>query len=272
VVLQIFRLVFLSKSVHDGDTVAIVPDGHLSIRFLGTDTPEISLEYPDLSGDPNSKKWLSRYKFEQYLTNPFSANYPNSTAFKESLGSELVEYLEYRLDEHAAKNHYDLAMIAQRKLEDTVQLEVNKREVQGREFRFFMTFANEVMDRYGRFLCYLDTDRDPSERNGQLTYNEQMLQSGLAAPYFIWPNVDPFIDQQRPVNAVPDINNFQNSINKSKRLRDARNYVKNARESHLGIFNSNNPLKLLAFELRYLCRRQPPDRYVIDLSSDRPKY
>jgi hypothetical protein len=98
-----------------------------------------------------------------------------------------------------------------------------------------------------------------------------MLQSGLAAPYFIWPNVDPFIGQQRAVKAVPDINNFQTNISKSKRLRDARNYVKRARESHLGIFDLNNPLKLLAFELRYICRRQPPDRYVIDLSSVRPK-
>jgi hypothetical protein len=79
-----------------------------------------------------------------------------------------------------------------------------------------------------------------------------MLQSGLAAPYFIWPNVDPFIGQQRPVNAIPDINNFQNNINKSKRLKNARNYVKNARESHRGIFDLNDPLKLLAFELRYL--------------------
>jgi hypothetical protein len=47
--------------------------------------------------------------------------------------------------------------------------------------------------------------------------------------------------------------------------------LKKPRESHLGIFDLNNPLKLLTFELRYLCRRQPLDRYAIDLSSDRPK-
>jgi hypothetical protein len=69
----------------------------------------------------------------------------------------------------------------------------------------------------------------------------------------------------------PDINNFQNSINKSKRLKNARNYVKHARELHLGIFDLDNPLKLLACELCYLLRRQPPDRYIINLSSDRPK-
>jgi hypothetical protein len=129
-----------------------------------------------------------------------------------------MDYLKNKLDEHTAKNHSGLAMLAQRKLEEIIQLEVTKREEQGREFRFFMAFANEIMDRYGRFLCYLDIDRDPTEHNRQLTYNEQMLQSGLAAPYFIWQNVDPFIGQQRPVKAVPDINNFQTNISKSKRL------------------------------------------------------
>ncbi|MGA9843024.1 MAG: thermonuclease family protein, partial [Nitrososphaeraceae archaeon] len=253
------------------DTIDVVPDGHLSIRFLGIDTPEISLQYPNFVGDPNRLKWLSIDKFEQYLIDPFSANYQDSTDYKQALGSELIDYLKNKLNEDTAKNHSELAMMAQRKLEDIVQSEVKKIEEEGKRFRFFMAFADDVMDRYGRFLCYLDTDRDQSDRNGQLTYNEQMLQSGLAVPYFIWPNVDPFIGQQRLVNAIPDINNFQKNINKSTRLKNARDYVKKARESHIGIFGSTNPLKLLPFELRYLSRRQPPDRYVIDLSSNRPK-
>jgi hypothetical protein len=95
----------VKKAVHDGDTVDIVPDGHLSTRFLGIDTPEMSFEYPNLSGDLNSKKWLSIDKFEQYLTDPFSANYPDSTGYKEALGPGLMDYLKNKLDEHTAKNH-----------------------------------------------------------------------------------------------------------------------------------------------------------------------
>jgi hypothetical protein len=79
----------VKKTVHDGDTVDVVPDGHLSIRFLGIDTPEIWLEYPDLSGDPNSKKWLSTDKFEQYLTDRFSANYPDPQITKKLLDRDL---------------------------------------------------------------------------------------------------------------------------------------------------------------------------------------
>lgn len=28
----------VKRAVHDGDTIDVVPDGHLSIRFLGIDT------------------------------------------------------------------------------------------------------------------------------------------------------------------------------------------------------------------------------------------
>jgi endonuclease YncB( thermonuclease family) len=125
------------------------------------------------------------------------------------------------------------------------------------------------MDRYGRFLCYLDKDNTPEEcEERQLTYNERMLQEGYAAPYIIWPNTDPFIQQGSVIDSVPDINSFQQVIRKSKRLNKGRDYVKEARDASKGIFNSSNPLLLLPFELRYLARRSPPDRYVLDISLD----
>ena len=61
------------------------------------------------------------------------------------------------------------------------------------------------------------------------------------------------------------------TINKSKRLRDARNFVKKAREMEIGIFDKDNPLLLSPSELRYLARRALPDRYVLDMSKARPK-
>jgi hypothetical protein len=98
-----------------------------------------------------------------------------------------------------------------------------------------------------------------------------MLQTGFAAPYFIWPNLNPFIKSGSIVEAVPDINNFQETINKSKRLCDARDFVKKARDLEIGIFDKNTPLLLLPFELRYLARRGLPDRYVLDMYAARPK-
>ncbi|VFJ13651.1 hypothetical protein [Candidatus Nitrosocosmicus franklandus] len=56
-----------------------------------------------------------------------------------------------------------------------------------------MVFAFEIMDRYGRFLCFVDRTKTTEERqNDKLTYNEKLLKEGFSIPYFIWPNVNPF--------------------------------------------------------------------------------
>ncbi|MPZ07867.1 MAG: hypothetical protein GEU26_15875 [Nitrososphaeraceae archaeon] len=262
----------VNMAIHDGDTISVTADGDFSIRFLGVDTPEVSFQYPQIENDPNAGKWLSTLRFKEYLADPFKAEYIDSEDYKTKLGPGLVEHLQNKLGLQSAENHRDLAMSAQRKLEEIVKTDYDDRVSQGKEFRFFLAFAYEIMDRYGRFLCYLDRDNTPQEREElRLTYNERMLQEGYAAPYIIWPNTDPFIQQQSIIDSVPDINSFQQVIGKSKRLKNARGYVKEARDASKGIFNSSNPLLLLPFELRYLARRSSPDRYVLDLSLDRPK-
>jgi hypothetical protein len=75
----------VDRAIHDGDTVEVVPDGYLSVRFLGIDTPEISIKYPKNPDDPNSEKWLIIYELEQYLADPFSTNFPDSADFKRAL-------------------------------------------------------------------------------------------------------------------------------------------------------------------------------------------
>jgi hypothetical protein len=47
----------------------------------------------------------------------------------------------------------------------------------------------------------------------------------------------------------------------------ARESVRQARGEGLGIFDPANPLRVYPFELRFLSRRKPPDRWVIDLSA-----
>lgn len=61
--------------------------------------------------------------------------------------------------------------------------------------------------------------------------------------------------------------NAREEADKGK-LGDARRWVKAARENGDGIFNPDNPLRLQAFEIRFLGRGTPPDRYVIDLSTN----
>lgn len=83
--------------------------------------------------------------------------------------------------------------------------------------------------------------------------------------------ISTFLRHDSIIDVVPNIDEFQKVIQKSKRLQKAREIVKRAKDSKLGIFNTNNPLKLLPFELRYLARRSIPDRHVLDLSDNKPK-
>ena len=95
---------------------------------------------------------------------------------------------------------------------------------------------------------------------------------GWGAPYFIWPNVQPFINQ-RPFeeqNASPE--GFWKIIQGANKLRAARDAVANARAQGLGIFDLANPLRIQPFELRLISRKKGPDRYVINLADPGSTY
>ena len=51
-------------------------------------------------------------------------------------------------------------------------------------------------------------------------------------------------------------------------LAAARASVKAARQRQIGLYGAARPLRLLAFELRMLSRRLPPQRWLVDLGSD----
>jgi endonuclease YncB( thermonuclease family) len=265
------RTATVREAVHDGDTITVEADGAFSIRFLGVDTPEVSLQFPNLPGDQRSGTFRSITEFQEYLSDPFHAAYPDSQKYASQLGNKLVRYLKPKLNSQTASNHHKYAIAAQRELESIIEFDVNERIFEGERFRFFMAFSYEVMDRYGRFLCYVDRDNKPTEQEGRLTYNERMLKSGLAIPYFIWPNINPFRKQGSLVEAVPAPEKFKEFINKDKRIKIARNFVIDARRAGIGIFSNQDPLLLLPFELRYIAGRRSPNRYVLDMSKDTPK-
>ena len=52
------------------------------------------------------------------------------------------------------------------------------------------------------------------------------------------------------------------------KLGPARRLVRQLRENGTGIYNQTNGLILLPFEMRFLARNKPPERWVIDLSKD----
>lgn len=272
----------VKQSVHDGDTANIAPDGHIPIRFLGIDTPEISLKFPTIANpDAGDFPHIKKQEWVDYLTDPFSPTIPDSVVFESALGSALKGHLDDRLGATTAINHYAHAEAAHRQLEGLIQADVDAAASAGgaEEFTFFIAFAYEVMDGYGRFLGFVDRSLPASQREkGRLTYNEKLLKSGHASPYLIWPNVNPFRKVFPLTSAVKSPSDFRLWVSNDHRLQQARQFVREARIAGAGIFGPTNlqsnkiedatePLKLEPFELRLLARRKAPTRYVIDLSA-----
>lgn len=281
--------------VKDGDTLSIRFNGSIHTRLLNIDTAEKGLYLPDavkeLLTPEEQEQWnslyrpINHYRWVEYLTDPFSSRYSDSTIYRDKLGVELVGYLQNKLGDDCAINHYDFSKKASDVLTKKIKVDREEVESTGKQFGFRLGFSHELFDRYGRTLCYMskasvrdgylqNLDQDPLQ-----TYNEMMLATGNASPYFIFPSTDGF---QKSYNhtfsllkSIPDVTTdreaFYNFMQADTSLQKARNLVRDSRSISNSIWDPNRPLKLMAFELRYLQRRGLPDRYVMDLSSKEPK-
>lgn len=259
----------IKLNVHDGDTVNVRLFQNLGVRFLGIDTPEVSFEFP------GSGKFI-------YLNKPDWEELFSSGAWKTGLDvyPGLLRYLEQQIGDGrgVAKNHADLADLAQKNLEAIMESDLQQSGKAKESFELFLAFGHEFLDGYGRLLAYLNSarenfdDPDLARAVTRWSYNERQLMMGWGAPYFIWPNVQPFINH-RPFeeqNASPE--GFWKIIQGANKLRAARDAVANARAQGLGIFDLANPLRIQPFELRLISRKKGPDRYVINLADPGSTY
>lgn len=131
-----------------------------------------------------------------------------------SLSAGLLADLEKRIADGVgvAANHARYARKAKESLEEIITQDIRASGVRAEKFGLFMSFGLDFLDGYGRLLCYLNSARenfsDPAAARAvtRWSYNERQLLSGWALPYFIWPNVQPFLNK-RPFdeeNARPD--------------------------------------------------------------------
>lgn len=249
------------RQVIDGDTIGVATDGNFSIRFLGIDTPEKSLYWPET----DSFAQTDDERFVALLSDPFGSD----QAPIENFSAALRDHLLSKASPEAAANHHELGTQAERALENLIIADANELDQSEDEFEFFLAFAYEAIDGFARLLCYVhpsQPDAPASERKP--SYNERMLTNGAAAPYFIFPNVDPFRSRGSVIDAAAAAVSPQNILQNAPRLRDARAAVRAAREAGEGIFGATPPLGFEPFELRFLTRRSAPSRWLIDLSGD----
>lgn len=249
----------LPTAIPDGDTIGVHLEGSGAIRFLGIDTPEKSFDLPGTGGSN-----LDSAQWDAYLTDPFL---PQFGPFK--LEADLESHLRTRSGAGAGINHRSHGNNAEAALIGLVQSDITALSQNSDTFRFYVAFSFEVFDSYGRFLAFINRQQQdallPSPRPP--SYNERMLEGGMALPYFIWPNIDPFrsIPLLSSVIAPGTANKVAEA---TPALKKARAFVKQARTSGIGAFNPADPLRFEAFEIRYLGRREAPNRAVIDLSKN----
>jgi hypothetical protein len=251
------------QQVHDGDTINVRAVGNFGIRFLGVDAPEISFSLPG----ETKFTGLSSSRWETFLSDPFAQSFP---PFNPPLAPGLLNHLQGRVGPGAAINHRRHAEAAEDALEEEVLKDMQALGQSEEAFQFFLVFANEVTDRYGRLLCFINRDQphptDPEPR--PRSYNERLLQAAKVSPYFIWPNINPFLKGKSVIGTVLLPGTANDIANKDESLRLAREGIRDARQQKVGVFDAYAPLRLEPFEVRFLARRCPPNRWVIDLSQN----
>lgn len=249
----------LGDAIPDGDTLGVQLAGTGAVRFLGIDTPEKSFEHP-LDGPQR----LDGAPWEQFLSDPFAPGLPAA-----ALEPSLIQHLRARVGPGAAANHHRHAVAGGDALRTLVQSDLTAMAQTPEQFSFFLSFSYEVFDRYGRFLAFINRNQPSATTPGPrpLTYNERMLELGRALPYIIWPNVTPFRDAASAAHAVLAPGTAKR-VAEQGALKRARDLVMAARAAGAGVFDPADPLRLEAFEIRYLGRGEVPTRAVIDLRSD----
>jgi endonuclease YncB( thermonuclease family)/uncharacterized protein YegP (UPF0339 family) len=252
----------VNQNVSDGDTVNLKTPLNIASRFLGIDAPE-----KGLYKRPDDSKYVP-------ITDAAWTTFFTSGEWKNgiNLPPALQNHLQARIGNgtKVATNHAFHAAEATKELERLIKDDLADSGKTKEEFQFFLAFGDEFMDGYGRLLCYLHADKDNwSPAKSKVSYNQRMLETGHALPYFIFPNVQPFlrVNPFSATNVAPA--GFWALVSGATNLQKARAAVAASRTAKRGVFDASNPLILEAFELRYLSRAgsNGPDRYVINLGA-----
>lgn len=169
------RIATARESIHDGDTLYGVTSGIVSIRFTGIDTPEVGYNLPTIKEDDldeHQAKLYFEYRpiedFIDYLTDPFDKKYFDSNNFLQALGEDVVHnHLRKVLNEQTALNHKFHADRAREKLIQLIEDDIGYSISSGKEFKFYIAFNHEILDRFGRFLGWIHRYEDSDSKDNK---------------------------------------------------------------------------------------------------------
>lgn len=264
-----YRRVMVEEFVGDGDTVDLKAMGRLPVRFLGIDAAEKGLYRPLRMSEVNQSKKAGYMKLEnelwqEFLTNPLSEEWE---PYSKPLAPDLINNLSNRWGPDARDNHLEWANKARKRLVELIREDLELINRSWKNAEFYTSYGSELLDAYGRLLCFINIAEHNRNRRPKYSYNERLLQEGFVIPYFIWPNVAPF-SKMSILEAVRNPVEFRSNANDSKALSKARQWCSEVRAKPENIYDPSHGLWILPFELRYLAGRISPKRYVIDLGAN----
>jgi len=263
-----YRRVTVEEFVGDGDTVDLKALGRLPVRFLGIDAGETGMFRPLRISEFNRNKKAGYMKlgnslWQEFLTDPLSTEWE---PYNQPLNPELIDNLSARWGVNARDNHLHWANKARARLVGLIREDLESLGRSWKNAEFYTAYGTELLDAYGRLLCFINIKESNPNRRPKYSYNERLMQEGLVIPYFIWPNVAPF-NKLSILEAVRNPVKFRTLANDSKALSEARQWCREARAQPESIYDPAQGLWILPFELRYLSNRIAPKRYVIDLGA-----
>ncbi|PPD16651.1 MAG: hypothetical protein CTY25_01560 [Methylobacterium sp.] len=256
--------------IYDGDGARVFFDGSQGLRFLGCDAPEMAYKVPisptqSTSSPSDRRAKLGSPEWAAYLTDPLAPGQWPAFPGK-GLHPLVAARVAAASGPDAAANHARHAVIARQTLVDLIKADQATIGVGPEGFRFFLAFAHEMVDGYGRPLVYLNASSKDEATRPRLTYNERLIEKGVASPFFIWPNTDPFRGKRSVKDAALPPAALRTLARKGK-LGATRAMAEAARNQRLGLYAAADSLRLLAFEIRMLGDRKLPSRWVIDLAA-----
>lgn len=250
--------------VYDGDGLRGVFSGGQGMRFLGCDTAEVAYAVPTGPDAFKRQQKIAGPLWQAYLDDPFAAG--RWPAFTQPLHPLVEARLAAATGPGSALNHAHHADRARSALIAMILDDRARLGIAPADFRLFVAVTHEVFDGYGRLLAFLNTSVADAALRPKLTYNERMIENGMAAPFFIWPNTDPFIGRPAVTDAALPPSSLRRAAASGK-LGRSRQAAAAARAAGMGIHDPAGPLRLLPYELRMLGDRKAPSRWVIDLSA-----
>jgi endonuclease YncB( thermonuclease family) len=156
--------------------------------------------------------------------------YLKKSGFLDTLDGQLQKYLQPKLTKESIKTHKNLGFETKEYLESILEEDL------------VVSFDKEVFDRYDRFLVYLSAAKGKS-------YNLLLVQTGYALPYLIYPNTISLTEDEKW--------NYD-------KIEEIQKITIRAKKQNPGIWAHIDHI-LLPMELRFLTRRELPQKYCADL-------